>query len=80
MLLIPVMTYGWLITSLVIWWMIPSLSWLAEIRWPVLHGSWMSLIQLSYPMFSVNGRMKVCGNIQNSPSKPTSCAACKGRG
>lgn len=27
-LLLPVMTYGWLITSLFIWWMIPTLSWL----------------------------------------------------
>jgi len=27
------------------------LDWLAEIRWPALHGSWMSLIQLSYPVF-----------------------------
>ncbi|MCX7080611.1 MAG: GGDEF domain-containing protein [Pseudomonas sp.] len=27
------------------------LVWLAEIRWPALHGSWMSLIQLSYPVF-----------------------------
>ena len=27
------------------------LVWLAEIRWPVLHGAWMSLIQLSYPVF-----------------------------
>lgn len=27
------------------------LNWLAEIRWPALHGSWMSLIQLSYPVF-----------------------------
>lgn len=26
-------------------------SWLAEIRWPALHGAWMSLIQLSYPVF-----------------------------
>ena len=26
-------------------------SWLAEIRWPALHGDWMSLIQLSYPVF-----------------------------
>ena len=25
--------------------------WLAEIRWPVLHGQWMSLIQLVYPLF-----------------------------
>lgn len=27
--------------------------WLADIRWPALHGSWMSLIQLSYAMFLV---------------------------
>jgi GGDEF domain-containing protein len=27
------------------------LVWLAEIRWPALHGAWMSLIQLSYPVF-----------------------------
>ncbi|MBK5413763.1 GGDEF domain-containing protein [Pseudomonas sp. TH31] len=27
------------------------LMWLSEIRWPVLHGAWMSLIQLSYPVF-----------------------------
>ncbi|MCF5500940.1 GGDEF domain-containing protein, partial [Pseudomonas syringae] len=26
-------------------------AWLAEIRWPALHGNWMSLIQLSYLMF-----------------------------
>ena len=30
-LLIPVMTWGWLITSLFIWWMIPSLSWLESL-------------------------------------------------
>ena len=29
------------------------LNWLAEIRWPALHGRWMSLIQLSYPVFVV---------------------------
>ena len=29
------------------------LNWLAEIRWPALHGTWMSLIQLSYPMFLI---------------------------
>ena len=29
------------------------LNWLAEIRWPALHGSWMSLIQLSYPVFFI---------------------------
>jgi len=27
------------------------LMWLSEIRWPALHGAWMSLIQLSYPVF-----------------------------
>ena len=27
------------------------LNWLAEIRWPALHGQWMSLIQLAYPVF-----------------------------
>ncbi len=27
------------------------LNWLAEIRWPALHGQWMSLIQMSYPVF-----------------------------
>lgn len=27
------------------------LVWLAQIRWPALHGNWMSLIQLSYPVF-----------------------------
>lgn len=29
------------------------LNWLAEIRWPSLHGQWMSLIQLAYPMFFI---------------------------
>lgn len=29
------------------------LNWLAEIRWPALHGQWMSLIQLAYPVFFV---------------------------
>ncbi|BDM25181.1 GGDEF domain-containing protein [Pseudomonas sp. LRP2-20] len=29
------------------------LSWLAEIRWPSLHGQWMSLIQMVYPVFLV---------------------------
>ncbi|KAM0431012.1 hypothetical protein ACHAPT_005649 [Fusarium lateritium] len=28
LLLVPVMTFGWLIVSLVIWWMIPQLDWL----------------------------------------------------
>ncbi|AHL36317.1 diguanylate cyclase [Pseudomonas brassicacearum] len=28
------------------------LLWLSEIRWPALHGAWMSLIQLSYPVFT----------------------------
>ncbi|HDS1790300.1 GGDEF domain-containing protein [Pseudomonas putida] len=27
------------------------LTWLAEIRWPALHGHWMSLIQMVYPLF-----------------------------
>ncbi|PKS13330.1 hypothetical protein jhhlp_000101 [Lomentospora prolificans] len=27
-LLIPVMTFGWLITSLFVWWMVPKLNWL----------------------------------------------------
>ncbi|CAJ2506881.1 Uu.00g080670.m01.CDS01 [Anthostomella pinea] len=27
-LLLPVMTFGWLITSLIIWWLFPTLSWL----------------------------------------------------
>src|SRR3569833_1710013 len=27
----PVMTYGWLVTSLFIWWMIPPLSWLESL-------------------------------------------------
>jgi NhaP-type Na+/H+ or K+/H+ antiporter len=30
-LLVPVMTYGWLVTSLFIWWLIPSLSWLESL-------------------------------------------------
>ncbi|EED22849.1 sodium/hydrogen antiporter, putative [Talaromyces stipitatus ATCC 10500] len=30
-LLVPVMTYGWLITSLFIWWLIPPLSWLESL-------------------------------------------------
>jgi sodium/hydrogen antiporter len=28
LLLVPVMTWGWMITSLVIWWLIPALNWL----------------------------------------------------
>lgn len=27
------------------------LGWLAVIRWPALHGEWMSLVQLAYPVF-----------------------------
>ncbi|MBS7664257.1 GGDEF domain-containing protein [Pseudomonas lalucatii] len=27
------------------------LQWLALIRWPTLHGEWMSLVQLAYPLF-----------------------------
>ncbi|KAI9770410.1 MAG: hypothetical protein M1840_003296 [Geoglossum simile] len=30
-LLVPVMTFGWLITSLIIWWMIPPLNWLESL-------------------------------------------------
>ncbi|KAI1659574.1 alkali metal cation/H+ antiporter Nha1 C terminus-domain-containing protein [Daldinia decipiens] len=30
-LLLPVMTFGWLITSLIIWWMFPILSWLESL-------------------------------------------------
>jgi diguanylate cyclase (GGDEF)-like protein len=29
------------------------LAWLADIRWPALHGEWMSLIQLSYVTFLI---------------------------
>ncbi|KAJ5488598.1 Na(+)/H(+) antiporter [Penicillium diatomitis] len=31
LLLLPVMTWGWLITSLFIWWMIPPLNWLESL-------------------------------------------------
>jgi len=27
------------------------LQWLSVIRWPALHGEWMSLVQLAYPVF-----------------------------
>ncbi|KAI8966315.1 alkali metal cation/H+ antiporter Nha1 C terminus-domain-containing protein [Daldinia sp. FL1419] len=30
-LLLPVMTFGWLITSLIVWWMFPILSWLESL-------------------------------------------------
>ncbi|KAH9883862.1 alkali metal cation/H+ antiporter Nha1 C terminus-domain-containing protein [Xylariomycetidae sp. FL2044] len=30
-LLLPVMTFGWLITSLIVWWMFPVLSWLESL-------------------------------------------------
>lgn len=30
-LLIPVMTFGWLITSLIVWWLFPILSWLESL-------------------------------------------------
>lgn len=30
-LLLPVMTFGWLVTSLFIWWMIPTLNWLESL-------------------------------------------------
>jgi diguanylate cyclase (GGDEF)-like protein len=29
------------------------LQWLAVIRWPALHGEWMSLMQLAYPLFGL---------------------------
>lgn len=31
LLLVPVMTWGWLITSLFVWWMVPPLSWLESL-------------------------------------------------
>ncbi|KAJ5098002.1 hypothetical protein N7532_005003 [Penicillium argentinense] len=31
LLLVPVMTWGWLITSLFIWWMVPPLNWLESL-------------------------------------------------
>ncbi|KAK9413245.1 putative Na(+)/H(+) antiporter [Seiridium unicorne] len=31
LLLLPVMTFGWLITSLFIWWMVPTLNWLESL-------------------------------------------------
>lgn len=31
LLLLPVMTFGWLITSLFIWWMVPALNWLESL-------------------------------------------------
>lgn len=31
LLLIPVMTFGWLVTSLFIWWMVPPLDWLESL-------------------------------------------------
>ncbi|GAO17549.1 uncharacterized protein UV8b_07857 [Ustilaginoidea virens] len=30
-LLVPVMTFGWLVTSLLVWWMIPALDWLESL-------------------------------------------------
>lgn len=30
-LLVPVMTFGWLVTSLFVWWMVPPLSWLESL-------------------------------------------------
>ena len=29
------------------------LQWLSLIRWPALHGEWMSLVQLAYPLFGL---------------------------
>lgn len=31
LLLVPVMTWGWLVTSLFIWWMVPKLTWLESL-------------------------------------------------
>lgn len=31
LLLVPVMTYGWLVTSLFVWWMVPPLNWLESL-------------------------------------------------
>ncbi len=31
LLLLPVMTFGWLVTSLFIWWMVPTLNWLESL-------------------------------------------------
>ncbi|PWY69122.1 hypothetical protein BO70DRAFT_150193 [Aspergillus heteromorphus CBS 117.55] len=31
LLLVPVMTWGWLVTSLFVWWMVPPLSWLESL-------------------------------------------------
>ncbi len=28
-------------------------QWLISIRWPSLHGQWMSLVQLAYPLFAI---------------------------
>ncbi|KAI1413634.1 alkali metal cation/H+ antiporter Nha1 C terminus-domain-containing protein [Hypoxylon sp. FL1857] len=30
-LLLPVMTFGWLVTSLIVWWLFPALSWLESL-------------------------------------------------
>ncbi|KAI2626763.1 alkali metal cation/H+ antiporter Nha1 C terminus-domain-containing protein [Hypoxylon sp. NC1633] len=30
-LLLPVMTFGWLVTSLIVWWLFPTLSWLESL-------------------------------------------------
>lgn len=29
------------------------LQWVAVVRWPALHGQWMSLVQLAYPLFGL---------------------------
>ncbi|KAI0123914.1 Na+/H+ antiporter nha1 [Xylariales sp. AK1849] len=31
LLLLPVMTFGWLVTSLFVWWMVPTLNWLESL-------------------------------------------------
>jgi diguanylate cyclase (GGDEF)-like protein len=41
------------------------LNWLAEIRWPALHGNWMSLIQLAYPVFFASFVLLIVQYIRN---------------
>ncbi|WP_166366261.1 GGDEF domain-containing protein [Pseudomonas akapageensis] len=43
----------------------PLLGWLAAIRWPALHGQWMSLIQLAYPVFLASFVLLVVQYLRN---------------
>ena len=43
----------------------PLLGWLAAIRWPALHGQWMSLIQLAYPVFLASFILLVVQYLRN---------------